>query len=104
MRVELVNGRYLLCGHILKRSQLAVGQTWAPASGADRTVKIVGIENDWVRYEWTEGEQLRQHEKESFAFQCRYCLVLPDKELPACVGEIARKGITTVKEYPNETD
>jgi hypothetical protein len=76
MRVEVVNGRKLLCGQILKHNELAVGQTWAPASGADRTVKITDIDGDWVRYEWVEGGQTVSHEKDLFAFQCRYCLVL----------------------------
>jgi hypothetical protein len=74
MRVEIVNGRKLLCGQILKPDQLAVGQTWAPASGSDRTVKIIGINGEWVRYEW-EGSTV-SHEKDAFSFQCRYCLVL----------------------------
>jgi hypothetical protein len=76
MRVEIVNGRKLLCGQILKPDQLAAGQTWAPASGSDYTVKITGIDGDLVRYEWEEGGSVVSHEKDAFAFQCRYCLVM----------------------------
>jgi hypothetical protein len=76
MRVEVVNGRKLLCGQILKLDQLAVGQIWASASGADRTVKITDIDGDWVRYEWVQGGKPASNEKEAFAFQCRYCLVM----------------------------
>jgi hypothetical protein len=80
MRVEVVNGRKLLCGQILKPEQLAVGQTWAAASGADHTVKIAGIDDGWVRYEWVESGEPVSNEKESFAFQCRYCLVIENEE------------------------
>lgn len=82
MRVETVNGRHLLCGHILKREQLAIGQIWAPASGGNYTVKIIAIEGDWITYEWKELGQLTNYTKDWFAFQCRYCLVLPTPEIP----------------------
>lgn len=82
MRVETVHDRQLLCGHILTRDKLAVGQVWASAAGANRTVTIVAIQNDWITYEWMElGEPVR-HEKDWFAFQCRYCLVLDTPTIP----------------------
>lgn len=82
MRVETINGRHLLCGHILPVSQIKHGQEWAPASGDNYTVKVSAVRGDWVGYTWIENGQPVYHEKEAFAFQCRYCLVLPTNEIP----------------------
>lgn len=82
MRVETVNGRHLLCGHILKPSQIRHGQVWASAGGSDRTVTITAVRGEWVEYTWLEGDVRKYHEKEAFAFQCRYCPVLISPEIP----------------------
>lgn len=83
MRVELVNGRHLLCGRaILPTSRIKHGQTWAAADGSDHTVFISGVRDNWVCYTWREHDSPKYHEKEAFAFQCRYCLVLPTNEIP----------------------
>lgn len=76
MRVETVNGRKLVCGHIFKVNEIKAGQRWAPADGSDHEVKIVSVDRDRVKYEWDEQGQRKTHEKSSFAFQCRYCKVL----------------------------
>jgi hypothetical protein len=83
MRTKLVHGRWLLCGHILAHDEIQVGQTWAAADGGNYTVQVLDVDRfGWVRYSWTEGVEERSHEKESFAFQCRYCLVLPSNQIP----------------------
>jgi hypothetical protein len=83
VRTEEVNGRWLLCGHILDKSKIEVGQTWAAADGGNYTVQITDVDQfGYVRYCWEERGETRFHEKESFAFQCRYCLVLPSAEIP----------------------
>lgn len=80
MRTKLVNNRWLLCGCILPVEAIKVGQEWASGSG---TVTIVAVDDDgWVTYSWEERGELRRWNKESFAFQCRYCLVLPTPEIP----------------------
>lgn len=79
MRIETINGRHLLCGHIIKTDSIIPGQIWAPADGSDREVKVEAVKDGWVSYSWKEGEQLVTHKKMAFAFQCRYCLVI-DKE------------------------
>lgn len=81
MRIETVKGAHLLCGHILPIRRILRGQTWASADGSGREVEVcdVNIEKDIVEYMWWEGNQMRSHVKESFAFQCRYCLVI-DKD------------------------
>lgn len=74
MRIEIVNGRKLVCGHIYPLNELKVGQRWAQADGSDRVVEIREIQGEWVQY----GEHAndRTLEKDWFNFQCRYCLVV----------------------------
>jgi hypothetical protein len=79
MRVELVNGRYLLCGAILPSEKVTVGQVWAPASGGNYTISVTKREADRVTYE---GVSQPEHSKDAFAFQCRYCLVLETNQIP----------------------
>ena len=76
-RTEVVRDRKLLCGCILPQSCIVVGQEWAAADGANHVVRIVANDGEWIKYEWDEGADVKQHEKLAFAFQCRYCLVLP---------------------------
>lgn len=85
MRVETVNGRHLLCGHILPIDKIHRGQTWAPADGSNRTVTIESG-GEWVDYSWIENGEKKVHTKMSFAFQCRYCLVLPEAGQVLTVG------------------
>lgn len=82
MRTEQVHGRWLLCGHILDAKHIKHGQTWASADGSNRTVRISAVRGDWVGYTWEEPSGRKYHEKEAFAFQCRYCLVLDGPEIP----------------------
>jgi hypothetical protein len=80
MRTEQVNGRWLLCGAILPKEKIEVGQTWA---SGNTVVQVTDVDQfGWVRYCWTEKGQVVCNEKEAFAFQCRYCLVLPSQEIP----------------------
>lgn len=79
MRIEIVNGRKLVCGHIFNTEEIKEGQLWAAASGANHVVKIskVHYQCEWVEYEWTDSKGMMHiHEKQAFAFQCRYCKVV----------------------------
>lgn len=79
MRIEVVNGRKLVCGHIYKKNELQVGQMWAQADGANRVVYIRAIKtytDGDVTVEYGEHASDRTYEKDSFSFQCRYCLVV----------------------------
>ncbi len=83
MRIELLNNRYLLCGHILSTAFVRVGQVWAPASGGNYEVTITDVTDGWVTYEWNEWDEsgiIKHHSKDSFSFQCRYCLVIDKVE------------------------
>lgn len=76
-RVEVVRGKKLLCGCILPQTCIVVGQEWAAADGSGHTVRIAANDGEWVKYEWAGDSVTASHEKLAFAFQCRYCLVLP---------------------------
>ncbi len=74
MRIEKVNDRNLVCGHIYPHSELAIGQYWAPADGSDRLHVITDINEDYVFHkDVATGTEYR---KDAFGFQCRYCLVV----------------------------
>ena len=81
-RVETVNGRHLLCGGLLKTEDIKPGQRWAPASGGNYEAEILKIEDNWVVYHYPDNTKPAQLVKDAFAFQCRYCLVLPTEQVP----------------------
>jgi hypothetical protein len=81
MRIETVNGRKIVCGHIYPKDELAVGQTWAQADGGNRVVVIRELDERtngalWVKY--GEHGNDRTLEKDWFTFQTRYCRVIED--------------------------
>lgn len=80
MRVEFQNGRFILCGVILPKEKIEVGQTWAAGNSIVQVDEVDQF--GWVRYHWFENDELRSNEKESFSFQSRYCLVLPSSQIP----------------------
>ncbi len=75
MRIEEQRGRLVLCGGILSVDKIKPGQQWVGSSGGVVTVKEVDAFG-WVKYEWEEGGAVKEHEKDAFAFQCRYCLIV----------------------------
>lgn len=70
MRIESHKGYNIVCGHIFPVEELSVGQKWMSSSG--NVVTISDIQDDLVYYAWESGS----HCKDSFSFQCRYCLIL----------------------------
>ena len=74
MRVELLNGHSVICGHIYSEAELEVGQQWAQADGTNRVVVIRGIEDGQVLY----GDYGcdTTYSKDCFSFQCRFCRVV----------------------------
>ena len=71
MRIENHHGNNIVCGHIYPVSELKVGQKWQDSVGS--IVEIIEITDDWVIYAQCNDSP---HTKSSFAFQCRYCLIL----------------------------
>lgn len=77
MRLEVKHSRVLLCGHILSPEFILVGQRWASADGSNREVTVSNVDGDWIEYTWSDGDGAAvYHAKLSFAFQCRYCLIV----------------------------
>lgn len=74
MRIETINGRKIVCGHVFPLNELKVGQKWAQADGSDRVVEIREIIGDYVLY-GDHGND-RTYEKDCFSFQCRFCKVV----------------------------
>ena len=90
MRVEQHNGRYILCGAILPTEFIKHGQLWM--SSGNLIVRVTYVKNgEWVYYSWEEQGEVRQYSKDSFAFQCRYCLVLDGPEIPADIQAAYKK-------------
>lgn len=79
-RVDVVRNRRLLCGCILPQSCIVAGQEWAAADGSNHVVTIADVNGEWVTYQWPDGDAVIMHRKLVFAFQCRYCLVLPTQQ------------------------
>ena len=75
MRIEVTKGgRAILCGVILPINKIRVGQEWVGSSG--HLVKVYAIKDkDQIYYKWRGRDvEWEYHDKDSFSFQCRYCL------------------------------
>lgn len=79
MRIENINGKYVLCGHILSPEFILSGQVWTRADGSDSEVIITRVDGREVYYWWIENDHMVIHNKDAFSFQCRYSLVI-DKD------------------------
>lgn len=77
MRVEEHYGRRIVCGHIYPADKIQPGQLWQGSSGS--LVQITGVRERDVSYRQSDGTC---NTKDSFSFQCRYCLVLNEGEEP----------------------
>ena len=76
MRIENQYGNNIVCGHIFPADEIMPGQVWQASGGA--TVEIVSVNDGDVTSSLTEKGKRVEHTKASFAFQCRYCLILPN--------------------------
>lgn len=74
MRIEIVNGQKLVCGHIFPISEIEPGQIWAPADGSNRVHEIISNDGKNITHRWTETGEV--FTKDAFGFQCRYCKVV----------------------------
>ena len=90
MKINNINGRRLVCQHMFIDDQIKPGQTWAPADGSDYTVTIISVIDGWVVYQYDKSDgAISTHEKDTFSFQVRYCLVVD----PEQVDEILAMGV-----------
>jgi len=76
MVIEEHHGRMIVCQHIYKPEEIVIGCRWQGSGGSVVTVESI-CNLGWVTYSWTDVNGVKKtHEKESFAFQCRYCLIV----------------------------
>lgn len=74
MRLEEHYGHVVVCGHIFAEQEIQAGQLWQGSSG--HIVTMVDVdERGVVTYKWEEASGPKTWYKDSFAFQCRYCLI-----------------------------
>ncbi len=74
-RIEVHNGRSILCGGVIPAAMVKPGQVWIDSSG--HAVLVRAADKDEVTYSWEEHGTTRIHSKSNFAFQCRYDLETP---------------------------
>ena len=80
---ENINGHTAVVRHFFKPHEIKVGSRWCRADGSKGFVVVEGINqygsiDPWyeVVYSWELNGEKFTHEKETFAFQCRYCLIV----------------------------
>jgi len=85
METEIINGHKAVVRHFFKPKEIKPNSRWIGVSGGIVTVEQVKCypasdheDEHWyeVYYSWEENGEKRTHHKESFAFQCRYFLIL----------------------------
>lgn len=80
---EIIDGRKAIVRHIFKAHEIKVGSRWARADGSKGYVTVEGLNTygsikPWyeVVYSWEKDGEKFTHEKDTFDFQCRYCLIV----------------------------
>lgn len=85
MRIGKQGNHHIICGYILNIDDIKPNQQWIGTSNSP--VTISSVKDGDVYYTWYEKGELKIHCKESFAFQCRYCLIVDLDNLPPFVGD-----------------
>ena len=82
---EIIDGRRAVVRHFFKVHEIQVGSRWARADGSKGYVTVEGFQcygsiDPWIEvvYSWELNGEKFIHEKDVFAFQCRYCLIIED--------------------------
>lgn len=83
-KTEIIDGHKVAL-HIFKAHEIQVGSRWARADGSRGYVTVEGLNtygsiDPWIEvvYSWEKDGEKFTHEKDAFAFQCRYCLIVED--------------------------
>lgn len=89
MRIENHYGKNIVCGHIFPPEEIEIGSEWQDSTGC--CVKVIAKQEinheyngkinkaTWISYSRHEKGAVKTHEKDSFSFQCRYCLMIKDE-------------------------
>jgi hypothetical protein len=80
---EIIDGRRAVVRHFFKPHEIQVGSRWIGSSGSIVVVEGInqyGSTDPWyeVVYSWEENGVKKTHDKDQFAFQCRYCLIIEE--------------------------
>ena len=86
IRFEESYGETIACGGIFPAKEINVGQRWQSSGNHVVTVfRVSPVKSDAgkvidreVHYRWHDSSGEKSHSKLAFAFQCRYCLILPN--------------------------
>jgi hypothetical protein len=77
---EIISGHSVVVRHMFKEKEIKIGSNWISSSGNIVTVEEVIPYDDkqgiQIVYSWEENGERKTHSKESFSFQCRYCLII----------------------------
>ncbi|MCK9369266.1 hypothetical protein M0R04_04945 [Candidatus Dojkabacteria bacterium] len=85
-RIEEHFGRKIVCGKMFNYHEIIIGSKWQSSSGS--IVEVIDVKKFiWlfqdkeqieyvVFYKWQEDGKEKKHDKDSFNFQCRYCLIV----------------------------
>lgn len=83
-------------------AMIVPGQRWVAASGNGHTVQVLSVvkygDAKWdhdVTYEWYEDGERKQHSKDAWHFQVRYCNPDLDGRGPRTLAEIQQLDRTT---------
>ena len=85
MEYETINGHTAVVRHIFKGSEIQPGSIWISSGKTivrvEKVIKRMTREADPkplfdVFYSWYENGVKKTHNKDSFSFQCRYCLIV----------------------------
>ena len=80
---KIQNGHKFIVGHFFKPHEIQIGSRWIGSGGGVVTVEglnTYGSTDPWVEvmYSWYQHDVKVTFEKDVFAFQCRYCLIVED--------------------------
>ena len=80
MRFERHFGKIIICGIVFKNEDIEPEQTWMDSSGHTVIVESIVESNDgeWINYRYEETQTVRRSYKDTFSFQCRYSLIVPE--------------------------
>ena len=75
MDIRKSHGKNIVCAHIFPVEGIKLGSDWMGSGG--EIVTVIKIKDDWITYTWRGADEVKvRHEKDSFSFQCRYCLIV----------------------------
>ncbi len=77
-RYENMHGQCVLAGHTFAAADIKPGSLWIPADGSLRRIRVDKVDVATGDVYYTDLGNSRRLERDTFGFQCRYCLVVND--------------------------